>query len=107
MEQSEGIPEFEYAIEMLPPSRIGRRWRWELWRGASLLAAGWRLSPKGAQQAVRAAALRRVYQSRGVVPLPSALDAPLRSGVLTDVHGLPICALRLRLPADVSRRAAA
>ena len=100
-------PEFEYAIETLPASRLGRRWRWELWSGAALLAAGWNLSPRRAEQAVRAAALRRVHQGRGVVPLPSALQGPLHSGTLVDRAGTALCVLRMREPSlGAARRAA-
>jgi hypothetical protein len=89
-------PEFEYAIETLPPSRIGWRWRWELWHGRSLVAAGWRLSPRHARDAVRVAALRRVHATRGVVPLPSALDGELRGGAVMDARGRVLCLLRAR-----------
>ena len=37
--------EFAYSLYPLPPGRMPfRRWRWELWHGAHLVAAGWRLS---------------------------------------------------------------
>ena len=99
-------PEFEYAIEVLPPSRIGRRWRYELWRGPALLAAGWRLSPLSAERAVRVAALRRLHLSRGGTPLPSALDGRLHGSTLYDRAGRALCVLQRR-EADVrSSRAA-
>jgi hypothetical protein len=60
-------PAFEYALEALPPGRVGfRRWRWELWRGAALLACGWRTSPDGAERALRTAASRRAHELLGV-----------------------------------------
>lgn len=103
----EGTPEFEYAIETLAPSRIGRRWRWELWQGAALLATGWRMSPRRADQAVRVAALRRLHASRGVTPLPSALDGRLDGGTLLDRDGRPLCLLRPREAAPGAGRRAA
>ena len=36
--------EFAYSLYPLPPGRMPfRRWRWELWHGSQLVAAGWRL----------------------------------------------------------------
>lgn len=58
-----------YAIRALPPSALGRRWRWELWDGAVLLAAGWRFSETRARQAVDVAAGRHLHRVTGVAPL--------------------------------------
>ena len=45
---------FGYALYPLPPGRLPfRRWRWELWHGATLVAAGWRLSRPQAGRALR------------------------------------------------------
>lgn len=47
-------PEFSYALHPLPAGGFGfRRWRWELWRGARLEAAGWRLTQRDAERALR------------------------------------------------------
>ena len=60
-------PSFEYALHHLPPGRVGfRRWRWELWEGALLLASGWRLSPGDAERALRIAASRRAHERIGL-----------------------------------------
>ncbi len=49
----EGL-EFAYALHPLPPGRLPfRRWRWELWHGHRLVAAGWRLSRPEAGRALR------------------------------------------------------
>jgi hypothetical protein len=49
----EGL-QFSYALHPLPPGRLPfRRWRWELWHGATLIAAGWRLSRPQAGRALR------------------------------------------------------
>jgi hypothetical protein len=46
--------EFAYALYALPPGRLPfRRWRWELWHGATMVAAGWRLSRPQAGRALR------------------------------------------------------
>jgi len=49
----EGL-QFAYALHPLPPGRLPfRRWRWELWHGSTLVAAGWRLSRPQAGRALR------------------------------------------------------
>jgi hypothetical protein len=59
--------EFAYTFSVLPPGRIGfRRWRWELWHGPALVAAGWRLSPSHAERALRTAASRMAHRLLGV-----------------------------------------
>jgi len=59
--------EFRYSVVLLPPGRLPfRRWRWELWQGAVLLAAGWCTTPPAAERAVLRAASRRVHELRGV-----------------------------------------
>ena len=71
----EAGPVFEYAIEPLPPSPLGRRWRWELWEdgGRGLLAAGWHMSEARARRAVRIAAARRMYERLGLGVVPGAV----------------------------------
>jgi hypothetical protein len=62
--------ELTYELELLPPGRIPfRRWRWVLWHGAQLLAAGWRVSATHAQGAMRVHALRYVHRLHGLHPL--------------------------------------
>lgn len=71
---SEAGPLFEYAIEPLPPSPLGRRWRWELWEdGGALLAAGWSFSERSAGRAVHVAAARRMYERVGLGAAPAAV----------------------------------
>ncbi len=49
----EGL-QFGYALHPLPPGRLPfHRWRWELWHGATLIAAGWRLTRPQAGRALR------------------------------------------------------
>jgi hypothetical protein len=62
--------ELHYAMDLLPAARFPfRRWRWELWNGGQLLAAGWRLNPLHAQRAVRVRALRYAHRVHGLHPL--------------------------------------
>jgi hypothetical protein len=50
---------FRYAIEELAPAKLPfRRWRWELWHGAVLEAAGWRVTERDASRALRRHASR-------------------------------------------------
>jgi len=59
--------EFSYTFHALPPGRLGfRRWRWELWHGPALVAAGWRLTPAHAERALRTAASRMAHRLLGV-----------------------------------------
>jgi hypothetical protein len=45
---------FGYALHALPPGRLPfGRWRWELWHGRTLVAAGWRLTRPQAARALR------------------------------------------------------
>jgi hypothetical protein len=70
--------ELSYALSLLPPGRVAfRRWRWELWHGPRLLAAGWRLNALHAQRAVRVHALRYAHRLHGLHLLrPDAQQPP-------------------------------
>jgi len=62
--------DLSYALFLLPAGRVAfRRWRWELWHGPQLLAAGWRLNPVHAQRALRMHALRHAHRVHGLHPL--------------------------------------
>lgn len=69
--------ELTYALYLLPVGRFAfRRWRWELWHGPQLLAAGWRLNVLHAQRALRAHAVRHAHRLHGLHPLrPDAAPA--------------------------------
>lgn len=59
--------EFLYALHLLPAGRFPfRRWRWELWSGATLLCCGWRLSEEHAERALRAAASSYTHRRAGL-----------------------------------------
>jgi hypothetical protein len=70
--------ELSYTLHLLAPGRIGfRRWRWELWDGQQLAAAGWRVTAPHAQRALRTHASRYVHRLHGLHPLrPEAAHAP-------------------------------
>jgi hypothetical protein len=96
-------PEFAYALHPLPPNRSGvRRWRWELWQGAALVAAGWRLSQQHAERALCAAASRRGHAQLGLYVLHPDRGAPppaLAMGAQARVDcGAFECLLVPRLP---------
>ena len=60
---------FLYAFHELPPGRLPfRRWRWELWHGARLEAAGWRMSERDAARALRTHGSRVGHRMFGLRP---------------------------------------
>jgi hypothetical protein len=96
-------PHFAYALHPLPPSGLGlRRWRWELWHGATLVAAGWRLSQEHAERALCTAASRRGHAQLGLHPLRperAAADSGLVAGAPVRLDcGAFECLLVPRLP---------
>ena len=63
--------EFAYALYPLPPGRLPfRRWRWELWHGPNLVAAGWRLARPDAGRALRVRAAEFGHRLFGL-PVPA------------------------------------
>lgn len=78
----EDVPEYHYTVEPLPPSRLGRRWRWQLFRGERLVAGGWRLGERSALLALRTAASRAAHERLG-------LHALRPEQAVTDRHFIP------------------
>jgi hypothetical protein len=67
---------FAYALHPLPPGRFGfSRWRYELWHGAGLHAAGWCPTRRGAERALRRHAARVGHAIFGLRPDPRVIDA--------------------------------
>jgi hypothetical protein len=102
-------PELEllYDFRVLPPGRFPfRRWRYELWHGASLMAAGWRTSERHAERALRTAASRHAHRVLGVHPLrPERTVVPdgFRAGMTARVDcGAATCLLVPRALADAA-----
>jgi hypothetical protein len=63
--------EFAYSLYPLPPGRLPfNRWRWELWHGAHLIAAGWRFSRPDAGRALRLYAAEHGHKLFGLVAPP-------------------------------------
>jgi hypothetical protein len=87
--------EFHYALHALPPGRLPfRRWRWELWHGATLVASGWRLSRADAGRALRLRAAEfgcRLFGLPAPPPPDGGLD--LRPGATVRVVLGPITCL--------------
>jgi hypothetical protein len=105
----EGL-QFTYAIHPLPPGRVPfRRWRWELWHGSSLAAAGWRLSEREAGRAVRAQARAFAHRLFGLpAPRPEPARGELPPGSVQRMVAGPItCLLIPRALAEVSGVSAA
>ena len=106
----EGL-KFGYALHELPPGRLPfRRWRWELWHGATLVAAGWRLSRPQAGRALRMSAAEVGHRRFGVPAPPrdgTGAGGDLRPGTAERLAIGPItCMLvprALELPAAAGR----
>src|SRR3954454_8270161 len=78
MPVEQGAPAFEYDLRLLPRGRFTfRRWRFELWRGAVLRAAGGRTSPREAERALGKAAAYWTHETLGVRPAPPDRARPL------------------------------
>jgi hypothetical protein len=87
----EGL-QFTYTLHPMTPGRIAlRRWRWELWHGGRLHAAGWRLSERDAQRALRQHGARVARAMFGLPALPQTADpapsADVVPGAIVDIDG--------------------
>jgi hypothetical protein len=93
-------PVYRYTIEPMPPSRLGRRWRWTLFHGDRLLAAGWRPSERRALQGLRTAAARSAHEALGLKVLrPDRTwpDTPFLAGTTVRLEaGAVACVLAPR-----------
>jgi hypothetical protein len=80
----EGL-QFAYSLYAQPPGRSPfGRWRWELWHGPTMVAAGWRLSRPQAGRALRLHAAEFGHKLFGLpAPArePSTGAGDLRPGV--------------------------
>ncbi len=88
--------QFAYALHELPPGRWGfRRWRWELWHGASLVAAGWRTERSHAERALRADARELGLRLFGLRtrPVPPAEEGRIPPGATVRVDLGPTSAV--------------
>ena len=69
---------FSYVVHELPRDRLPfRRWRFELWHGARLEAAGWRTTERDALRALRKHASRVAHGMFGLRP---PADTPIAGG---------------------------
>lgn len=94
----------------MPPSPVGRRWRWQLWLGERLLAGGWQLSERRALRAVRTAATRSMHHLAGVHPLRperNEVDAVFVPGARVRVACGPLACLLVPREAELSTATAA
>jgi hypothetical protein len=83
---------FHYVVHELPLGRLPfRRWRFELWHGAHLRAAGWRVTERDALRALRAHASRvghEMFGLRAPEDDPATAGPPFRPGAAVRVqHG--------------------
>jgi hypothetical protein len=92
---------FEYDLRLLPRGRFTfRRWRFELWHGAVLRAAGWRTSPRAAERALHGAAAYWTHEVLGIGPATPerarALDRFVLGGTVRIDCGAAACVLTPR-----------
>jgi hypothetical protein len=107
----EDVPEYHYTVEPLPPNRLGRRWRWQLFRGERLVAGGWQFGERRALLAIRTAAARAAHERLGLLalrPERAIADRPLRPGMTVRVVcGAVACLLVPRSALEVAQARAA
>jgi hypothetical protein len=106
----DGVPEFEYVVAPLPPSRAGRRWGWQLWRGDRLMAAGWNAGERSACRALRTAASRAAHELAGVRALRpdrAVTDRPLLPGARVRVFADAAACLLVPRPLERPEASAA
>ncbi len=79
---------FAYVLHELPPGRLPfRRWRFELWHGARLEAAGWRMSERDAARALRTHGSRVGHRMFGLgEPTRDTPPPAFRPGAAIRVH---------------------
>jgi hypothetical protein len=89
--------QFAYALYPLPPGRLPfHRWRWELWHGPNLVAAGWRLARRDAGRALRTHATEFGHRLFGLpVPerAPRGAGDDLRPGAVERMAVGPVTCL--------------
>jgi hypothetical protein len=106
----EGL-QFAYALHQLPPGRLPfRRWRWELWHGATMVAAGWRLTRAHAARALRVHAADYGHKLFGLPapePDPQAGAGDLRPGAAERLSIGSITCLLVPRALETPRTAAA
>ena len=80
---------FSYVVHELPRDRLPfRRWRFELWHGARLEAAGWRSTERDALRALRKHGSRVAHAMFGLRPPGDAPAGGFRTGATIRVlHG--------------------
>jgi hypothetical protein len=90
--------ELGYTLDLLAPGRFPfRRWRWELWHGPRLLAAGWRVNALHAQRAIGTHALRYAHRRLGVHLLRGDAGEAAEKPWLGRAVELGAAAVRVRL----------
>ena len=87
---------FGYQLHPLPIGRFGfSRWRYELWHGNLLKAAGWCPGRRAAERALRRHAARVGHELFGLKPTPAAIAAgeggiPLGASVRVDAGAVSL-----------------
>ena len=101
--------EFAYSLYPLPPGRFPfKRWRWELWHGSQLVAAGWRFGRADAGRALRLHAADYAHRLFGLPTPPRHEGSPRATSTPAPPSASrsgrsPRCSCRARSSALVSR----
>lgn len=67
-----------YSLYPLPPGKLPFwRYRWEIWHGARLIAAGWRTSRSAAERAVQVFGAEYGHELVGLRPPPRDPRVPV------------------------------
>jgi hypothetical protein len=104
----EGI-RFGYQLHPLPLGRFGfRRWRYELWHGNHLHAAGWCTTRRAAERVLRRHATRVGHAMFGLDPppdTPTAGDGEIPLGASVRVNAGAVSLLLVPRPVEQELRA--
>ena len=106
----EDVPEYHYTVEPLGPSRLGHRWRWQLFRGERLVAGGWNMGERRALLAVRTAASRAAHERlglRALRPERAIADRPLLAGATVRLMSGAVSCVLVPRPAGLGAGAQA
>jgi len=104
------LPTFSYTLEPMPPSPVGRRWRWRLYRGERLLAAGWHYGERQALRALRTATSRAAHELAGLIALRPdrvTIDGRFFAGATVELTCGPLRCVLAPRPAEQAAEGAA
>jgi len=98
---------FAYALHPLPPGRFGfRRWRYELWHGNHLHAAGWCTTRRAAERVLRRHAARVGHAMFGLRLDPAVVgEGPVPPGATVRLEAGAVSLTLVPRPVEQELRA--